>query len=717
MASQTLLADAAYWVGISRDRLKEAVANSRALVGLWDEFTKATEKGARTATGQALGFETIASKVKSIGIHFSKLHETEDIAFQSAATQISRHFNVINSALNGTIAIISSITLSRVLDETAKLNRALLYANGLIQQRNKYLKESYQVLVATGASVETVADGVKALVKYGIENTQQFRSSLELVIKMKEGLDLSVEAGAELSFIFGRLDVPLSRVANLVTVLANTTRLTADEAARVANELGRAALFLRPDTRAIGISGALKTVEDLEAMVKAGGGIQGEITGMVSSMMTTIEGAATARIFGLSGPSAGTEQGMDRIREQIMLMLRPAARARSTGNDIGFIAQLEAIRTLLNDKVSIRTLAAMVEAMNDSNEARSGQLTIEQKWRDTIVHTGQMAQTVKQQLVSLLQAGMLPFVSGIRGLLSALNSILDVIRKSPTVFKVVTTAITVLTSIAIPFAAREIWRLGVAITALGAMARRSAGGLLASGTAQMMFPFVGGSAGRAFRTKLSLGGLAKMLNGFMLNIPRVIGSILSSSVFVGAILAVGAGIVGWKLGRLISQVVDSMHASQSPISLTRKLEQSVSRRFVRDSIARIDAGDYSGMQGGILDFVNKQTRDYAAGKEGALSPRQTWLAIASIPDVLSAAIDRQSAQIQLGLSNIAEVSKADPQVLADTKEQIRLLNLILQVNQKVVNQAVEQKEISEEAATEIRRREMRTVIPYGTLKW
>lgn len=97
-----------------------------------------------------------------------------------------------------------------------------------------------RVQASTGASMETMRETSSALVKYGFDLKGSFKDNLEIVTKMKDGLEVSADSAAEMLAIMNRLHTSGAGVADAIARIKADTGLSAEQATRFAIEIGRA---------------------------------------------------------------------------------------------------------------------------------------------------------------------------------------------------------------------------------------------------------------------------------------------------------------------------------------------------------------------------------------------------------------------------------------------------------------------------------------------
>jgi len=306
-----------------------------------------------------------------------------------------------------------------------EINRALIQGNNYLETRRDLLIASTQAMTRTGASTEQATNAIRALVFYGLETDRNFSQILEHSLRLEKTFGISAEHSAEMFFIYRKLNIESASVADNIATIVNQTALAADEAARYATELGRAAIFL-PKGGVGSIAGAQVFLGRMEGLVKESMGQQGELTAMMADMMGTGAGSMRAFALGAQSSDLSSEAGQRRAIERLLQLARPAFAAREAGATVQSLQMLEAFSEMFTGgKVSPRTLIALNEAYGQLADKQNQQLTLADKWSKELTNTGDLLGVVTRSVKNLLTAGMIPAVQAFNWVLSIVGKVLS----------------------------------------------------------------------------------------------------------------------------------------------------------------------------------------------------------------------------------------------------------------------------------------------------
>lgn len=385
-----------------------------------------------------------------------------------------------------------AMVMRRSMNDT---NGAIREGNMLLTQRYAILEKGLKVQAATGASTKTLNSAMAALINYGMESTDQYQSSLDIVVKMNKALGISTDMGAELAFLYSKMGRSTSSIASDISRIVDQTALAADEAARFAKELGRAAIFLPKGSQSLDF----QFLGKMEGYIKEQRGIQGELNKFAADIMSTQTGSMQGLFLGIQGQQVATERGQRMMVERLSQLVAPAKAMRDQGNLLGanmFLQQLSDMYT--GGALSPATLLALSDAYDQNNRAQQSTLDIEKRWAAELKDTGQMFGTLKNSMLGLMKEGLIPLVKATNWALSSvlmpLVKWITELSKSSALLKVGMTSLAV---IAGGTALLAVGRLTTAVVQLGIAAtiaaRQVQANALAQGS-QMMLPGIGGAA-------------------------------------------------------------------------------------------------------------------------------------------------------------------------------------------------------------------------------
>jgi hypothetical protein len=639
--------------------LKKVSSESERLQVNWGNILKQVEKVAKITPQWLTGVTTTSGKMHTSMLHFFNLLESKHPATMKG-------LKAMEDAWFGAKAAAGLFLLGRGLKWMHQIGAAMIEMTANTDRRHDILKETAKVQVRLGSSTTETTDAMKAMVRHGLDLRKNFGDNLKLIVMMNEGLGLSVELGAELAFIYGdRLKASFHGIANVLTQIVTQTALSADEAGRFAIELGKAALFLQEGSRGGLAAGALQMFEEIEATVKQAGAVPGELTKMFSNMATSLDSSMTAMVLGQTSTSALTQQGGQAIVDRINALLRPAAGARDQGDDIGYKAQLETVRSILGDALSTQTLNAMVNAQRESTLAKDAALTIEQKWAQQVRDSGQVWSKLSTSFFALVHEGALPLLETVRGFFGWIQYLLDKLRESPRVLSVVTTSITGIAAVAIPLVLRSILQLGAALTMLARVLQTTAvrAGALSS---------IGGIGGAPSlgRSPVDWGGALPKSTSMVATkglIATWVPIILS-----GAMAVIGALAIGWLIGTGINWIWDWAHkksVKEAGVGGSMNARDAANAEFKAGVYALVH--DTGKSVRDLKDFTDRWAKKHLAS--GDITPEQVWTDVADVVKAAEFMLNVKQPQVVLGNLPMAKYDpKVDQQQLEELKKMVEL---------------------------------------------
>lgn len=398
--------------------------------------------------------------------------------------------------------MIGAIARMRALN--AELNQDLINANSSWMTRKKLMYDTLLVQAQLGATFGKATEVARALVFYGLEDKKNFVDVVKTVVRLNEGLGMSVENAAELATIVEqRIHGDFEQVANVMAQLVNSTALTADEAGRLASNLARVMETVRPGVAATALPEITKLVGGYESALKRLGGQAGTVEQFLSKL-TTPEGLTAAGILGVQSPEflttqAGVEQVMKNFQAYGEGLLQNAEgwdrrwRLDALGQQMGMNA----------DQVSM-----LLQVMKEQSKETAVDIDIQTRFNQQLGATGASFVRLANSLMGLIGGGLYPFVVALNSIADALNWAVQGILKfkalAYTAMATVTVAAIGLTG-ALSRLAAQMWRTAVAAAAASASGKGGIFGSLLSGLGTAL---TGGFRGAMMGLgRLLLGGL------------------------------------------------------------------------------------------------------------------------------------------------------------------------------------------------------------------
>ena len=299
---------------------------------------------------------------------------------------------------------------------SGEMNRSLIEANSLIDNRIELSSQVWEVMAATGTEQQSANEAAKALVGVGFDLRNNFKDTLEVMVEMRDGLGVSYENSAQMARIFEvNLKTPVREVADQIALIKNNTSLAADEATRFATEIAKSLRFLGPDAQgsAAKVSGYVTL---MAAKMKDVGG-NGEDLVKVFNEMTKgtsqgffLRGAARVNSPGEVGSIGGSKAAMQGIDQAIKTLVTagPGSPAYS--------AQVESAAQILGTSTdAIQLWGKTIEAYNAPLNANQKLL---QAWQQEMEASSASVRQIKDSIIALVQRGVEPWIKYINEALS-----------------------------------------------------------------------------------------------------------------------------------------------------------------------------------------------------------------------------------------------------------------------------------------------------------
>lgn len=436
----------------------------------------------------------------------------------------------------------------RVFTETG---RVLIESNSTLANRLALTRSILQTSRMLGTDTSKTVEAARELVDYGYDLDSTFESTLKLVIQMKDGLGLSAKTGAELAVVYERqLRGSARAVADSMARLVNDTSLAADEAGRMAINIGRAVSLLKP-----GVTGDLAAVNDLvgryEGALKRLGGQFGGFEQLLTKI-TTPEGMLQAGVLGVNNPEfLRSEQAT----KQVINSFADYAKG-FLGNTEGWERALR-LQTLAEMfGTTAQQVNLMVRAVEESNNQRQTSITVEQRYKDQVFASAEVFNRLRNSIVALAQQAVLPLIGVVTSVLKPIADMVDGIQRIPSI---VTTAAIVM-GVGAVLAVTQIYRLSAALYQMATAAYVSTVAMRQRAAAEFIGPTLP-AAGAS--------GLARMSS----TIGRYIG-IAAGPIMAGAI----ALAIGYSIGTALSKYANVQYQQVALKQTTDQMVANVLRR-------------------------------------------------------------------------------------------------------------------------------------------
>lgn len=449
-----------------------------------------------------------ASKQYLASLKEESLHLQRQLSVADATLNVKRtmaKFNIVDIAVANT-----AINGVRELYRTHKLvNTSLVDANSNLQTRIGLTKAVLRAQQQLGSEIGVTREAARELVRYGYDLENTFQDNVKLVVQLNDGLGLSVTQGAELVAVFDRqLKMPVRDVANAISRVVNDTSLAADQAGRLAINIGRAVAALRP-----GVHTDLAAVTEMlgryEGALQSLGGQVGQF-GDLLARMTTPEGMMQAGMLGVTDPRF--LESKDATKKVIDSF---ASYAKSVlGDSRGWDRALRLQTIAEQFGTTAQQVNLMVEAIDKANNQRTSSITLEQRYREQIRASGESFERLGRSLRTLLQQAAVPLLEIVAPIAGGLASMAEAVVQSKVAIYGVTGALI----LALPIVAIKTWNTVAAFAALGTQlmfSARAARTRMLADAAQMSLPGIGGGAAPGAVVASSLPKIVRILGGVL----------------------------------------------------------------------------------------------------------------------------------------------------------------------------------------------------------
>jgi len=286
-----------------------------------------------------------------------------------------------------------------------RFNQDLIEANSSWEHRSVLLRETLLLQAQLGIGFEKATAAARALVHYGLDTETTFNANVRLVAQMEQGLGVSVSQSAQLASIVERqIKGSFESVAHVIAQIVNDTALAGDEAARLATNISTALGRLRPGLGAAGLPEVVRLVGRYEGALKEVGGQAGAFQQLLGSL-TTPEGIVGAGALGVNPEFLATSQGVQNVMDRFAKYGEMLV-GQSQGWERQF--RLQMMGQIFNTTAD--NANQMLIAIQRANAQQSGQISLQDRWRQQLHATDQGVQRLISSLTGLLQGALYPFV-------------------------------------------------------------------------------------------------------------------------------------------------------------------------------------------------------------------------------------------------------------------------------------------------------------------
>jgi len=478
----------------------------------------------------------------------TKLGRERLAGLERETAQRVQHLHLIESVVNLTRnqAVVLVPKIVEELKIAAKwfddIRGRLKQANASWTDQLGLLYSVARVQAGTGASMETMRETSSALVKYGFDLKGSFKDNLEIVTKMKDGLEVSADSAAEMLAIMNRLHTSGSGVADAIARIKADTALTAEQATKFAVEIGRAMSVLRP-----GAGSQAKEIVEYIGRLEGAAQALGLTVGSVKDMLvgfTKEQGMMGIATLGFQPDFLTDLDKTKRVTEGFVTYVE-----KQLSGTTGYqrMATLQLLAQQFGTTTDVIGNARSV--LEEFNKQQKTNTNLNKEWTEITKKFSGAWSRMKNSAAALLQTVLLPILAPIAKLVGYGADLIGWLSESKIVVSALSGALALFTVRAIAaFAATRLLGSG-GVT--GAILGRT-GSLLGGGT----------------------GVVSGLLRTFLPRVSSLLAGISASSVGLVAL----AGAAGYGLGTLARKVIPGLDSSvqrgfRSLIDLTKPSSQ------------------------------------------------------------------------------------------------------------------------------------------------
>lgn len=291
----------------------------------------------------------------------------------------------------------------RIWDTSKAYAEVLQQANSSLEERLELMHKGLQVQIATGASLEEVGGAMQAMLSAGLKNSATFKDDLQTAVMMNKALGVGKETAAQLARASNMVGADFRKVADVVARVSELTGLSADDAAKMSAELGKAIRVWLPAQQRGGFAGAAKELTLFAGALKSVGGVAEDIT-KLSTEIISARNLTAASMLGVNMQMMGTKEGAKLMKERLAELSK-----QLQGNPF----LIQAYSKMLG--ISAETLATASEALEKENKIRAtyGDLldtneALQKRYNAQMADTGEAIGMLRNTFNALLGEALLP---------------------------------------------------------------------------------------------------------------------------------------------------------------------------------------------------------------------------------------------------------------------------------------------------------------------
>lgn len=466
--------------------------------------------------------------------------------------------NMSKTAKIWAFTIVSGLLQARIL--SARFNQDLIEANSELSYRFGLMQKTLEVQRLTGVSFAEATEAARALVHHSMDTRDTFKDNVKYVTMLKEGVGVSTQTSAKLAVIWeGQLNQSFREAADLMAQIVNSTSLAGEEAGQLAENIARAVGAMRPGVSA-DMSAVVKMVAGYEDQLKRLGGQAGGF-GELLTKMTGTEGLVGAGLLGVGSPEfLASEKASEEVIKRFGSYIKSFL-----GQTQGWERQvrLEQLSELFG--LSAHQINLMAQAVANNTAGIQDNISVEQRYREQMVATGQSLSMLVNKFRALLTEAMLPALYVFTKLIDIITQVVGWLAE----WKLAVIALQAVLVIAIPFVIRELYNLARVLVHVALSARAAALARIAT---------TGGAVGTAASSVARAGFLA----GLRTMIVGVV-SALGVTVTVGLVAVIGVLAYAAHLWRQTGQLMKE--AQEGELKAAQNLKELAEAKMLKFYLA------------------------------------------------------------------------------------------------------------------------------------
>ena len=272
-----------------------------------------------------------------------------------------------------------------------------------LTERQRVLTESIRSARASASSLGDATQMYSSLSRWGRDFSGDMEESSKYGLLMSSSLGLSTDHASRLLAVGHRMGSTYENMANTMTRIRETTRLTADEMGQCSVEIQKSLMLLNK------VGDVSKFIEEnlgLEDAMRRVSGISGEFNQWISKMTSSTQGAMTSYMIGMSPEEVMAPGGQEKLMDSWGALVD----RMTDGQPV--LSQLAVLESLSEQTgASTLMLKKLSEAHREYARMGKSEKDILTRWKEETSNLGHASDALKNSLQLLIDRGMLPLVT------------------------------------------------------------------------------------------------------------------------------------------------------------------------------------------------------------------------------------------------------------------------------------------------------------------